>query len=936
MAQFRRPGWAANIVVVPPPIPAITGTVYREFNGNGTRQTANPIEPGVAGVTVTVYNATGAVAGTAVSSATGAYSITPTGAAPYRVEFTNVPAPFQPSLFGAGNATAVQFLPSSSAMANFAVTQPGDYCDTTNPPVLVACYEPGNAVYGATGNTGKGLIRFPYNSSGGTPSGISGLSNIHELGTVWGMGWQAARQRAFSTAFLKRHSGFGPQGIGGVYVLNPFGSPAVTSSFNLQGVTPVNGGAAIDLGSVTRTGSANFTLPNSTGDSIDLDAFAKVGKVSFGDADVSEDLNTLWMVNLNQRALISVDVSGATVPGAVRQFLLSTFTGLPAAPNGVLRPWGLAFANGRGYLGVVSSGELVGGTVNDMTAYVLSFDPAAVAAYDYSSPGVAPALTTEISFPLNYNRETGVWNGGPGPVKWKRWTDTWAGTGLGTALSASSEREFAQPILSDIEFTEKGDMVLGFTDRFAVQTAFQNFIPVAGTSVQFSSDSAGDIIHVCRTATGWALEGSAACPEGDNSTTLTSSNLADGPGGTGEFYWADRFNDPGASPLWNHNETTLGGLSIVPGTGEVMSTSYDPVDGSFAFDQGFTFFNTTTGGKADAFTVVNGVAGGTKALGLGDPIVLCKPSPIQIGNRVWNDVNSNGIQDPTEVGIAGVTVSLKNAGGTTISTAITDSNGNYYFSSGPGTNTASAKYNIAGLTYFTNGYTVSVSTTDPVLAGKQTTLANADASANGDQRDSDATVSAGAASVTFNTSGLAANNHTYDIGFSPANPALGNLVFLDANADGIRTPNGVDNIPNTADDETGIPGVVVSLFAADGTTTIDDPNQPGVQPYTVTTDSNGSYNFINLTVGSYVVKILTPPTSTPNSSPAGVTDTADNQQDNDDNGIQATPGGQISSPVIALGAAEADETIDLVSHLQPVQDWATWYFAMIIMMASVI
>ncbi len=34
-------------------------------------------------------------------------------------------------------------------------------------------------------------------------------------------------------------------------------------------------------------------------------------------------------------------------------------------------------------------------------------------------------------------------------------------------------------------------------------------------------------------------------------------------------------SDPGSSPLWNHNETTLGGLSIVPGTGEVMSTSYN-------------------------------------------------------------------------------------------------------------------------------------------------------------------------------------------------------------------------------------------------------------------------------------------------------------------------------------------------------------------------
>jgi len=59
--------------------------------------------------------------------------------------------------------------------------------------------------------------------------------------------------------------------------------------------------------------------------------------------------------------------------------------------------------------------------------------------------------------------------------------------------------------------------------------------------------------------------------------------------------------------------------------------------------------------------------------------------PVAIGNRVWNDANSNGIQDPGESGIKGVTVELwRDVAGTGVYTAsgttrTTDANGNYIF-----------------------------------------------------------------------------------------------------------------------------------------------------------------------------------------------------------------------------------------------------------------
>ncbi|HEU5089026.1 MAG TPA: SdrD B-like domain-containing protein, partial [Roseiflexaceae bacterium] len=52
------------------------------------------------------------------------------------------------------------------------------------------------------------------------------------------------------------------------------------------------------------------------------------------------------------------------------------------------------------------------------------------------------------------------------------------------------------------------------------------------------------------------------------------------------------------------------------------------------------------------------------------------PTPINIGNFVWRDSNSNGIQDAGEVGVPNVTVELYGAQGL-IDTAVTNANGLY-------------------------------------------------------------------------------------------------------------------------------------------------------------------------------------------------------------------------------------------------------------------
>ena len=130
-----------------------------------------------------------------------------------------------------------------------------------------------------------------------------------------------------------------------------------------------------------------------------------------------------------------------------------------------------------------------------------------------------------------------------------------------------------------------------------------------------------------------------------------------------------------------------------------MGTEFDPVpigDASTTYDSGISWFNNGTGASDKSYRIYDGSAVTSdpslgKNAGLGDLEVLCNAAPIEFGNRVWDDQNGNGIQDPGEAGISGVTVRLYTPGGpdgsigtvgdnaTAIAVTVTNANGEYYF-----------------------------------------------------------------------------------------------------------------------------------------------------------------------------------------------------------------------------------------------------------------
>ena len=299
-----------------------------------------------------------------------------------------------------------------------------------------------------------------------------------------------------------------------------------------------------------------------------------------------------------------------------------------------------------------------------------------------------------------------------------------------------------------------------------------------------------------------------------------------------------------------------------------------------------------------------------------------------LGNRVWFDTDNSSAINGTEVGVDGVTVELYaadaggNPTGASLGTAVTANGGYYRFDNlGAGDYVVvipSSQLNGGVLTgYWSSGTTLNGT-------GSATETAAPDPDNNIDSDDNGTRQTAGA----FNgavisgavTLGPGTVEPTTDADADPTNPPgespdnqsnrtldfgfyrgqLGNLVFIDANNDGAFSAG-----------ETPLAGATVQLFAADGTTEITvgadgilgtaDDGAGGV-----TTGVAGTYLFSGLPEGDYIVRV-TPPvgySSTVDTANNGDTTDANQNIDNNDNGI-GTAAGQASSSVATLNPGNA-------------------------------
>ncbi|MEM7532362.1 MAG: SdrD B-like domain-containing protein [Chloroflexota bacterium] len=791
----------------------VGGRIFFDANSNTLNDEG---ETGYAGANVTIYNAAG-VSTTVSTDASGYYSTTAFNAGEdLRVEMA-MPTGFDAA--AAGN-TSVIFTQAGMCEQDIGIYSTDHYCEE-NPIMATACYVAG--LYNGDNAGLDAIVSFPYTATGIAHDG-SGTMPVHaatvgDIGTTWGMGYQRQTETLYTTAFVKRLSDLGPLGTGGIYKLdysNPT-SPTVSNFVNIS-VT-----LSVDTGPDPRDGTTNnASLPISGMLPVrDQNAYDNVGKVSMGDMDISSDGNTMWFVNLYDQSLYGItnlDPNTTPVPGDVLgpYDIAAQNPGCNAASD--VRPWGLKYSNSTVFVGLVCSAESTGATA-DLHAYVLKFNTGT----NTFDP------TPAIDFSLTERTGCVFWNSTPDACAWRAWGST-----EHIEMISADPNDFhtilnPQPILADIEFDIDGSMVIAFLDRHGHQSGLQNYSgDISDPNPNYGGMAGGDVVRVCNNNGTFELEQGGICPNGNTEYGYggSISGFNNGIYGTAEYY-----RDDSVPNNQTHAETASGGLALHLSSGEVGYSTMNPL-GNFN-SGGIRWNSNTTGLMTRGYELYQEFLPDPtfgKATGIGDVELLCSLPAIEVGNRVWQDTDRDGVQDPGEPAIAGVVIELLNASDTVVMSTTTDANGVYLFSSGtaPISSTTGAVYNVAGLTTGTANFKVRISETDSALAGRDATTPNAQGDSSNsatDLRDSDAVPSSGYAVITFTTGSDGENNHTLDFGFIPYTPPSGPAAQMCTTTRWMASPCFVNGDPLAGSGDTANePALVVFPY--------DSVSQPGDANYT--------------------------------------------------------------------------------------------------------
>ncbi len=493
-------------------------------------------------------------------------------------------------------------------------------------------------------------------------------------------------------------------------------------------------------------------------------------------------------------------------------------------------------------------------------------------------------------------------------MNWKGWSNNFSAIhGLNMTLGGNfvTTPRYPQPILADIEILVDGSYAVGLLDRFSMQLGADNLKPtetavtLPWTGDLVSGHVAGDVQLMCRTgANTWVQELSTtagASPQRGGCVGVTTVggkvyeslpftfngtvDLGAGPvllvpldrqpnnNGHLEFFndtvcgenLLDGSRTASAACLnetfQNHTEISQGGLAVWPPTGnqELANVAmdarnkwntggvrwYEMADGNAKWGVTFTEPNPATITTDSSFM---------KSSSMGDVEVICDRAPVQIGNRVWIDSNSNGIQDPGEAPVVGATVRLYDASGATVlGTAVTDSSGEYYFStnvseaaSGNGDNSGGGL--IVGAAYRIRMDMAADFTTGGPLDGYALTTANSTSAATDldTSVDNNALTVSSYPQISVATVLPGVSDHTFDFGYVVA-PATTTTTAPPTTTTAPPSTTAPSSPPTTAGPSTTVPASQTTVVPT-GTST----------PTTTTTSPASVQTTIKVSCGDYV------------------------------------------------------------------------------------
>ena len=184
------------------------------------------------------------------------------------------------------------------------------------------------------------------------------------------------------------------------------------------------------------------------------------------------------------------------------------------------------------------------------------------------------------------------------------------------------------------------------------------------------------------------------CGAADTSVTPNYLTFKVPPAHLGDLVW----EDSNGNGVQDAGEAGLAGVEVQlkSATGDVVATTTTDASGNYHFDVAAGTYSVTV--KTPAGYAVTGQAQGTDgtvdsdidAAGNTGNIVLTPGATnnnidaglyrgASLGDTVWYDTNRNGVQEAGEGGVAGVKVTLLDANGQAVGSAITNVDGHYQF-----------------------------------------------------------------------------------------------------------------------------------------------------------------------------------------------------------------------------------------------------------------
>jgi uncharacterized repeat protein (TIGR01451 family) len=744
--------------------------------------------------------------------------------------------------------------------------------------------EPALVIFGDTKQASTADATWPVGQDGPWEFKASPAATVGQIGTVYGLAWASGRNpnaanggrepRAYVSAFTKRVTRFGDGGPGAIYLRPWTANPTPQLFVTIPDVVNGPNGAAFDFGGPDASGVQRATFPNggtATSATVwmggvhlfeeDGPAITEVGRTSLGDLELDPNERFLYTVNLNNKLVYQVD-TWSTNPQATVTPLPGVVPALnPCSSRGGVqnyRPFGLTVTRDFAYLGGVCSAETFPLTTDGERAVARAALAARVDRLPIDQNGnVIGGWQNVLGFGLDaYDTQRTF--GTSRDLRWQPWqADQRCGFDIGNGL-----RQCPQPILADLAFDERGNLILGFRDRYGDVTGTRD--PVQ------RGIPAGDILLArANGAGGWSQPATGAPDE----------------------HFDDRRTYVYDSP--DKQEVASGALAYVPGSstgawgGEVVTSWLDPYLGS---SFGTAWFNVASGGRPTNLQVIyDGAAGPSylfdKSAGLGDIELQCVWSVI--GDRVWNDANGNGVQDSGERGINGVRVQLFAGNDTryttplqTVTTGDVDGDGQggeYRFYVSPW-----QEYRVRlDPQQFQPGQ---------AFANWRMTVAN---QGGDDTRDSDAHPIY--RDILTTAPGNTEQDTTQDIGITQLQPTgvLGDQVWHDLNRNGVQDGG-----------EPGMSNIPVELWVCDDINGVDcTPGSPFSRVRTATTNAAGLYEFRQIPANFYLVRFP--------SIPPGFVLTTANAGGDDSRDSDVALGTDWASGVLTILPNSVDTTQDM-------------------------